>query len=463
MKNDQIKSYDWLSLALYLLICVVGIFMIYSSSNSYQLGDAFSYNSLYGRQLIFFGLSLGLIFACNFLNVNFWRTFAYPIYLFSLLLLVAVLIFGKEINGAKSWFDLGFFRMQPSEIAKFGTNLALTSYLSSGLFNPKTNKSIGMVLALMGVPFILILLQSDAGSALILTSFFILLYRAGLPEEWFIGIFVIILCFLFSIFFNMLELVSLFLFLFTLFLGLYIPRIPRKQFMMMVVGLATINAVLIFFGMTPYIVAVNGLAFFGMLTFAFLRNHVNELVLTTGIFVTTLLFTLTANYTFHNFLGTHQQNRINAWLQPSKCSPGSLYNLVQSKVAIGSGGLSGKGFLNGHMTKGNYVPEQSTDFIFCTIGEEGGFIGITFLLALFLVLLIRIIYRSEQQRLDFVKYYGYGFAGLLFFHVLINVGMTMGVMPIIGIPLPFVSSGGSSLISFSLMFGAYLSMQRRMS
>jgi rod shape determining protein RodA len=341
------------------------------------------------------------------IDIKFFPAFSYLIYAVVILLLIAVLFKGAVVAGSKSWFQIGGFVLQPAELAKYATCLALARALSSDFFDMKTLKGKAIAFAIIGLPAILILLQNDTGSALVFSAFLITFYREGLSGYLFIAGFAVIL-----------------LSVLTLLLG---PGL-------MIISVAVIAAVSILF---------------------IKRNRTN-IVKVISIFLVAAAFIFTVEYSFENILQAHQKSRINVLLGKEIDLKGAGYNLNQSKIAIGSGGLKGKGFLQGTQTKYSFVPEQSTDFIFCTIGEEWGFIGSVIVIALYIILIIRLINMAERQRSDFARIYGYGVTSVITFHFIINIGMTIGLVPVIGIPLPFISYGGSSLMAFTLLLFTFV-------
>jgi len=357
-----------------------------------------------------------------FFDTRFFETFAYPIYGFALFLLLAVLVLGTEVKGAQSWFVMGPVSFQPSEIAKFGTALALAKYLSvyGSKFDSKKVKIIS--LAIIFLPGVFILLQPDVGSVLVFTSLLIVLYRQGL-SGWIFGLgFVAIVLFILALFLKQYQ--------WTLF------EIVIQGNIAFIVSLSTLAAAVYYF----------------------LRKKRGSLLIIASSYIASLGYFLSIDYLFDNLLQPHHQNRINELLGIVSDPSGAGYNVHQSKIAIGSGGFSGKGFLQGTQTKYHFVPEQSTDFIFCTVGEEWGFFGSLILIGLFLTLMARIIWLAEKQRSVFTRVYGYCVASILFIHFTINIAMTIGLAPVIGIPLPFFSYGGSSLWSFTLLLFTFIKL-----
>lgn len=459
-KKQQISEsgkVDWILLSLYLALVSIGWVMIYAVSYDNNASNNFfsiDYNA--GRQMIWIGISFFILFFVLAFDSKVWRTFSYGFYAIGILLLISVLIFGKVINGQKAWFSLGFFAFQPAEIAKLGTCLALANLLSDYKMKLNERKSALVAIGLIFLPPILIMFQPDAGSALVFLSFFILLYREGLNASIyavvlsFAALFILSLLFGFDI---------TYLFILTAALAIFVYQLPNRNYYLMAVGLLCIGGfIAVNSGNAPEILIAMTVMVLIMAIILWRLKKVQLLFLFLPMIVIASLTSFFSNYVF-NILEPHQQERINVWLHPDRCDPrGSLYNVLQSKMAIGSGGLDGKGFLNGTLTKLNYVPEQATDFIFCTVGEEHGFIGAFTVIGLYLFLLIRLTLVAERQKLNFSRNFIWGVAGILFFHFLVNIGMTMGLVPIIGIPLPLVSYGGSSLIGFTVLLGVVIKM-----
>ena len=454
---------DVVAFCLFLALVIVGWLMVFSVGfEEFRSPEGASFLSTSaGKQAIWIGIC-GLVFAFIMLfDWKFWQTFAYPIYAFSLALLVLVLFLGTNIKGATSWFSFGGFSFQPSEIAKFGTALAVSGFLSSYSTNLKDTRSQFISIAIIIVPIFLILLQPDAGSALVFLSFFLVLYREGLNPAYYVVAGMMGALLIMGLVIDPMK-IALGLTLLALVAMAY--SLKSKRSLYWTLGALAVAGGAYYLSRLDYLPQVLGASFFLLLPMSFVlyqqRNGRLALSLLFFLFMGTGI-AFAANYAFNNVLKPHQQDRINVWLQPDKCDErGSLYNLLQSKTAIGSGGLQGKGFLQGTMTKGNFVPEQSTDFIFCTIGEEQGFIGAFGIIVLFLLLLYRISMIAERQRNNFSRHYAYCIAGIIFIHFFINIGMTMGLMPIIGIPLPFISKGGSSLMGFTIMIAVMLKLDK---
>lgn len=412
-----------------------------------------------GKQALMIGFSLVVFFLLTVIEWKFWRTVAFIIYGLTMAALILVLVFGSTIKGATSWFMLpGGFSLQPSEFAKFGTALALSAFLSSyssDLNNQKTRLSS---MAILILPATLIMIQPDAGSALIFFSFFLVLFREGMPvTPYIIGTLLFIL-FLSTMLLGSSNTVLVVLLLVTFFLVSNLKKVNLYYYIGFAVFLAAMVACQQY-GFEVYAFGVSVLALVGLSVYHWLFRQPRLGILSLSSAVIAVGVILSVNYAFNNILKPHQQDRLNVWLNPQKCDPqGSLYNVLQSKLAIGSGGFTGKGFLQGTMTKLNFVPEQSTDFIFCTIGEEQGFLGSLAIILLYTFFIFRFTVLAERQRNDFSRMYIYCVAGILFMHFFINIGMTMGLVPIIGIPLPFISYGGSSLMAFTIMVAIVLKL-----
>jgi rod shape determining protein RodA len=456
-RYDNTRDIDWLTVCIYLGLVLTGWLMIYAVSYSPETANVFNMEARHGVQVVWIGVSLSIGFFIMLIDGKVFQTFAYPIYIIAVLLLFYVLVAGRVISGSKSWFDLGFFRFQPSEVAKFATCLALASFLGSYNMSLKNLKVRLTAVAFIVVPMTFVLLQGDAGSALVFSSLFIVLYREGMPVNiYIIGITVALLSIVALMFDDALPIIlGLILIAIGVLVNTYKTNRSRSIF------LAFSIASILLYRYSPItripiiITAVS--VFIGLVAMKLLekRRQIATVMLTALVIAIT--YTWSVNTIFYDVLKPHQQDRILVWLRPEKVDPlGALYNVTWSKRAIGSGGFTGKGFLQGNITKLSYVPEQATDFIFCTVGEEQGFIGAFAVIMLFLLLLMRILFIAERQRSKFTRIYAYGVASILFFHLLVNIGMTMGLVPVIGIPLPFISYGGSSLIAFTILVAILL-------
>lgn len=408
-KNSILKNVDWWLVGSYFALVFMGWMSVYAAVYNPEHSSIFDMGERYGKQALWIGTSVILIFVILMIDMKFFTSFAYIIYGATLLLLVAVLVMGKEVAGSKSWIQIGSFALQPSEFAKFASNLALAKYLSSIQINLKDVKQVIRAGIIIFAPAGFIFLQNDTGSALVYFSFILVLYREGFSGNFLVFGFLLAL-----------------LFILTLLVG--------KLTMLISV---VVIAILLFLLMKK------------------VRKNILSLL---AILVLVGGFIFSIDYAFENILQQHQKTRIEVLLGMKTDYRGAGYNVHQSLIAIGSGGATGKGFLQGTQTKYNFVPEQSTDFIFCTVGEEWGFMGTATVVILFLFLLIRIIIVAERQRSSFSRIYGYGVASILFFHFSINIAMTIGLAPVIGIPLPFFSYGGSSLWSFTVLLFIFIKM-----
>ena len=400
---------DSISVLLYALLVLFGIVNIYASQFNDDTSFALDISSRYGKQILFAGVSAFVAFIIVIIDWKFFYSLTYLFYIIVVLLLIGVLFQGAITGGASSWFELGSFKFQPSEFAKFATALAVAKYYNN-IHSKKVSlqdklKTYGIII----LPFLLIILQNDLGTAIVYTAFILVLYREGLSGNILIFGLVVGVLFVLALLVDQIQLISI--------LG----------------------------GIT-------------ILLFLLSRKKKKEIIALSGMLIVSVAFILSVNYIFDNFLAPHHQVRIEILLGKKIEAHGAGYNLIQSKIAIGSGGFAGKGFLNGTQTRFDFVPEQSTDFIFCTIGEEWGFLGSLFFVSIFIGLLLRILFLAERQRSNFSRIYGYSVATILFMHFLINIGMTIGLVPVIGIPLPFISYGGSSLVGFTILLFIFLNL-----
>lgn len=448
--ESSAKEIDWLTVLLYLGLVLTGWLMIYAVGVE-EDANPFSLDARHGNQFVWICLSILIGSLLLIIDGRFYQKTAYILFGIAMLVLMFTLIGGKEIAGSRSWLIIGPLRLQPAEPAKFATCLALAGFLSSFNLNLQRFQNQAIALLIIGLPMCLVVLQGDAGSALVYSSLLIVLFREGMPAQLYVFGITMILLTVLSLVFNINNVLIGLILITGSVLTLQGQRSNRPFLGFMIIAGAMIFVAAQ--GFMMYAAIGLGIVWFAwwvkriMLT----KRRSNLIVFLVGT-VTLGVYAMVVNYAFNTFLQPHQKDRINVWLKPSEADPfGSLYNVDQSKKAIGSGGLSGKGFLQGEMTKMEFVPEQITDFIFCTIGEEHGFLGAFAFILLFTSLLIRIIVIAERQRSRFTRVYAYGVASILFFHLLINIGMTIGLMPVIGIPLPFISYGGSSLLSFTML------------
>ena len=395
---------DWPTVGLFAVLLMMGWLNIYAVVYDDTAAKSFfdlSINS--GRQMIFIGASVVIIIIIMAIDMRFYETVAYVIFGVALFVLCLVPIIGKEVGGNKSWLGIGSFGVQPSEFAKFATALALAKYIGSVGFRMDHTRNQLVLGAMIGVPIGLILLQKDFGTALVFASFLLMFYREGM-----------------SPFLLILGTASAALFILTL-------AVPNRIYLEL--AIAVIVAIIIFLG----------------------KKSVRRIVIFAIGLVVVVGYIESTDYIVNNMLKPHHKSRIKVLLDPSSDLRGEGWNVTQSKIAIGSGGFAGKGYLNGTQTKFDFVPKQSTDFIFCTIGEEWGWIGSLFVVGLFIALILRVVFIAERQKNRFARSYAYSVASLFFAHFAINIGMTIGLFPVVGIPLPFFSYGGSALWSFTIL------------
>lgn len=415
-ENQRRFKFDWITIILFLLLVGFGYLNILSASHVGEITSYFDMSQPYGKQTVFIGFTILLIVFILSFEAKFYERFASIIYLVAILALIGLFIFGKDVNGASSWYGIGSMTIQPSEFAKFATALAVAKYISDLQTNMETLKDQIRVAAIIFVPALLILLQNDAGSTIVYLAFFFVFYREGLQQVYLI--------------------------------------VALSLIVLAVLGLKL--GVLI----TAIIVAL-------ILTCLYLlrkkkKGSVFQYLL---VLVICIGFSYGVKLFYEHVLKPHQQNRISLWLRLEK-DPAKLermkkaeaYNLIQSEQAISSGGWTGKGFLQGTRTTGKFVPEQHTDYIFSTVGEEWGFWGSSFVVVLFVSLIIRILYLAELQKSQFSRVYGYGVASIFFLHFTINTGMVMGLIPTVGIPLPFFSYGGSGLWGFTILLFIFIKL-----
>lgn len=443
---------------LWLVMMVMGWLNIYAAVYNEQHTSIFDLSQRYGKQLMWIIAALVLAVFVLVTDNKLWFFFAWFIYGFLILLLLLVLIIGKEINGARAWFEVGAFSIQPSEFAKFATALALASFLNSQR-QSSGFRVMASATAIIIAPVMLIALQPDMGSVITYFAFFIVLYREGMSIYVFISAFLAVLLFLLTL---MLGTVPVALGLIAV-AAIALAATSGMMLTLRAAGIMTVTGGVAFLtghyllgiGYAGIIVVAVVLAGASYLWFIY-RLKLKIPAVIYAFLISGILYLFTVDYAFHNILKPHQQTRINIMLGMEADPFGEGYNLNQSLISIGSGGFSGKGYLNGTQTKFKFVPEQSTDFIFCTVGEEWGFLGSVVVIGLFVWLLLRLLMLAERQRTTFIRAYGYGVFGLFFVHFFVNIGMTIGVMPVIGIPLPFFSYGGSSLWGFTILLFIFL-------
>ena len=410
-RNSIIGKVDWPLLLIYFALVIVGWLSIYSAGMSEGHHAIYDMSQFCGKQMMWIGISLGIGFIVLLLDARLFDAFAYWIYAAVVFMLVVVLVYGAATKGATSWIDLGGgVKLQPSEFAKLGTALALASLLGRQDADLTTRKTRIPAYGILALPAALVLLQHDAGSAIVFTSFIFVLYREGMPGA--------------------------------------------GAIMLLAAGAVAVFVLTLVWSKTTMLIIIGSLF---VLTLGFYLLHKKRgLWRMVAVYAFFFAFVFCVDFAFNKVLEDHQRTRIEVMLGLKDDPKGAGYNLHQSQIAIGSGGFWGKGFLQGTQTKYDFVPEQHTDFIFCTIGEEGGFKGTFLVILLYIGLLVRIIKIAERQKLAFSRIYGYSIAGILFVHIAINIGMTIGLVPVIGIPLPFMSYGGSSLLAFTIMLAIFV-------
>lgn len=455
-RGSVLGRIDWLTVVMYLLLVILGWLNVYASSYSEVHRSLFDFSSRQGLQFIWIGAAVIIAFVVLLADARFYYVFAYPIYIVMMLILLATLVLGSEVHGSRSWLAIGSFRVQPSEFAKFATALAVAKLMGRFDFRIDRGRSWLQLGLLIGTPMLLILLQNDMGSAMVYSSFVLVLYREGMPGSVLLVLLAFAMVFIAELLFD-----RVYVLLGVMLLGISLYAMLRRDVKNSVrmLGVLVVATLLLYFandwfslGMPLYMVCLIPsllllllLAIMGMVR----RNRVSVLL---SLFAgACIAVSVSTDYVFTRFLDAHHRDRINDLLGITNDPLGAGYNVHQSKIAIGSGGLFGKGYLQGTQTKFNFVPEQSTDFIFCTVGEEWGFVGTLFVLILFGAFLYRVLKLAERQREDFHRIYGYCVASIIFIHVVVNISMTIGLFPVVGIPLPFFSYGGSSLWAFTIL------------
>lgn len=466
------KSVDWALVVTYLLLILIGWVNIYASIHSDGPASIFDYNFRSGKQFVWILTALGLAALILFVvNAQLWESASIPLYLGVLCLLVAVIFLGVEVKGSRSWFEFGPIRFQPAEVSKITTSLLLATLMSQVNFRITRFKDFLLTALILGIPMVVILAESETGSALVYVGFIFVMYREGFSGWW-------IFC---------IGMAAL-LFILTLTASPYVSILVLAGVLLLCNGLESnkigvafwiFSGILLILCLLPWI--------FGKFSPESFVSKINPLYILVGICVAAVLYLMIVGYRsrhrflsmsalgliagmalvfstkfiFNNILQDHQRKRIEVLLGMKEDPAGVGYNVNQSMIAIGSGGLHGKGFLGGTQTTFGFVPEQSTDFIFCTVGEEWGFLGCLVVISLYVFLISRIIMDAEKSREAFTRIYGYCVASCIFMHLFINIGMTIGIMPVIGIPLPLLSYGGSSLWAFTVLIFIFIALYRQ--
>ena len=448
---------DLWTVLLYVLIVLAGWVSITSASFDEGSAELFSFSHFYMKQLLWIGMAWITALVVLLLDERFYHMFAYPAYLGGIALLLAALLFGREVNGAKAWFEFGSFRVQPVEFAKIATALALARVMSEYSFSINRAGDLFRVGVVICIPLFIIILQNDTGSGVVLGSFLFVLYREGLNKWLCIPVLLIAALFIVSFLLSPMTLLVTLILVCTLSEAMMNGMWRSRIIFLAVLALASIllcaAAALIAPGKLDLyhsLLIVSLLSIVGVSVYAY-RSNLRNIFILVCFFVGSMIFLPTTDYIFNSILKEHQQNRIKSYLGLLDDPRNLDYNVNQSKIAIGSGNFWGKGFLEGTQIKYGFVPERHTDFIFCTVGEEWGFLGAVVVLTLLCLLILRLMRMGERQQEPFGRIYCYCVAAILLFHVLVNVGMTIGLMPVMGIPLPFMSYGGSSLIAFTIL------------
>lgn len=460
------KSIDWITIVLYLILVVIGAISIYAASYDFDNASLFDFAEFSGKQFMWIGLSLIIGCAIMLLDYRLYEAYAYPIYGCIILLLLVTIFIAPDIKGSRSWLSFGPVSLQPAEFGKFATALALAKLFDS--YNFRLNQKLSnyfRALIIIFLPIILILLQKETGSALVYFSLVFVLYREGMTGMILFAAVCAVTYFVVAVKYSTPIILGLpagqftvFIIISTIFLiMLYFycrDRFVARNVMIGFLASGAVATVLELCG-----ISVNGIVFFLLVlgaaaiyvAISMMRHRMQKFAITLSFMMVSVCFLFSVNYVFGNVLQPHQQVRIKVLLGIEDDIRRTGYNVNQSKIAIGSGGVTGKGFLNGTQTKLKYVPEQHTDFIFCTIGEEEGFIGTVTVLSVFLALILRLIHLAERQHTPFGRVYAYCVVSFLIFHLSVNVGMVIGLCPVIGIPLPFLSYGGSALWGFTIL------------
>ena len=443
---------DLWTVLLYVLIVLAGWVSITSASYDEGTADIFSFSHFYMKQLMWIGVAWTTALVVLLLDERFYHMFAYPAYFAGL-----ALLFGREVNGAKAWFEFGSFRLQPVEFVKIATALALARVMSAYSFSINRPGDLFKVGVVICIPLFIIILQNDTGSGIVLGSFLFVLYREGLNKWLCIPVLLIAALFIVSFLLSPMTLLVSIILVCTLSEAMMTGEWRSRLIYLASLALASILLCMTMALVAPGVMDLHAclltvtlLSLVGVLVYAF-RMNLSSTLITGGLFLCTMIFLPTTDYVFNSILKQHQRDRILSFLGIISDPLGTDYNVNQSKIAIGSGGFWGKGFLEGTQIKYGFVPERHTDFIFCTVGEEWGFLGTMVVLALLCMLILRLMRMGERQQEPFGRIYCYCVAAILLFHVLVNVGMTIGLMPVMGIPLPFMSYGGSSLIAFTIL------------
>jgi len=462
IRNTNILTrIDKTAIILFILLIIMGWFNIYAAVYNEEHSGLLDMSQRYGKQFIWIVASVVIAIFVVIIDNRFYFFFSWFIYGACMLLLILVVIFGKEINGARSWFEFGGFSLQPSEFAKFGTALALAGYLNTRRQDLTRLSAIVPASAIILFPALLTLLQPDMGSAVVYFSLFIVLFREGMSWYIFVSGLLMIVLFFLTLLTN-----NLYLTIGIIAIAVFLVWFTTRKWNIVLFGTGIfILITVIMFLLDQYIIKSIGdemVIFISLIlsgvvyAFYIYNKRALSLFVIYLFLIGSIIYVNTVDYTFNNFLKPHQKERVDILLGFKSDLHGTGYNVNQSIISIGSGGFSGKGFLQGTQTKFKFVPKQSSDFIFCTVGEEWGFLGSSVVIGIYLFLLLRLVFLAERQRSDFSRIYGYCVVSILFTHIFLNVGMAIGLVPVIGIPLPFLSYGGSSLWGFTILLFIFL-------
>jgi rod shape determining protein RodA len=452
---------DKITILLFLLLVIIGWFNIYAAVYNEEHPRLLDLSQRYGKQFVWIIAALVLAVFVVLIDNRFYFFFSYFIYAGLIFLLAIVLVLGKEINGAKSWFEFGGISFQPSEFAKFGTALALARYLNLRSQNLLKLKILVPATVIILLPALLIAVQPDMGSVVVYLAFFLVLFREGMSSYIFVSGLLMILLFFVTLLVNSIY-IALVLIITAFLLALFTTRkwkICLFGLAILIFNFAFLYFLNVYLFKSPGIklVIIFSVILSGIVYAWYLYRQKSKPVLVIYLFLLgTILYVNSVDYAFNNILEPHQRERVSILLGLKSDPHGTGYNVNQSIISIGSGGFTGKGFLQGTQTKFKFVPSQSTDFIFCTIGEERGFLGSVIVIGLYGFLLLRLVVLAERQRSFFSRIYGYGVVSILFTHFFVNIGMALGLMPVIGIPLPFLSYGGSALWGFTILLFVFL-------
>lgn len=460
-RGSIFANLDWFTVILFLVMVILGWLNIFSAVYAEDHPSILDMNQRYGKQFLWICAAIFIAAVILFIDNRFYEFFGYFIYGFAILLLIGVLLIGKEINGAKSWIVLGGFQIQPSEFAKPATALALAKYLSGHYIDVRKIKTLFVSGIFIFTPSLLILLQPDTGSALVYFAFILPLYREGFSVNILLAMLALVVIFVLVLLFDLFIVLGIIIAAGFIAYGIMTRSIKNTGIALLVFVISGVlvygirSAASLNIGNYLLLVITAGISalIYGI---SLLANRLSKSLIVLSIIVIASIYSYSVDYAFHHLLSDYQQRRVNILLGFESDLQGAGYNVNQSKIAIGSGGFSGKGFLQGTQTKLHFVPEQSTDFIFCTVGEEWGFLGSVMVVLLFVALMLRLLQLAERQRQRFSRIFGYSILSVFFIHFFVNIAMTIGLFPVIGIPLPFFSYGGSSLWSFTIMLFIFL-------